>query len=60
MDTAKGGTFKTRCMPTVQLDLNLTLMSEVHTCILRLVPSIFEKLACLYTTTREIAVHNTI
>ena len=45
---------------TVQLDLNLILVSEVHACILGLVPSIFEKLACLYTTVREISVHNTL
>ena len=43
---------------TVQLDLNLTLASEVHACILWLVPSVFENLPCLYTTARNIAVHN--
>ena len=45
---------------TVQLDLNLTLASAVHACILRLVPSVFENLTCLYTTAREIAMHNTL
>ena len=44
----------------VQLDLNLILVSEVHACILLLVPSVFENLACLYTTAREIAMHNTL
>ena len=44
----------------VQLDLNLALVSEVHACILGLVQNIFEKLSCLYTTAREIAVHNTL
>ena len=44
----------------VQLDLNLILANEVHACILGPVPSIFEKLACLYTAAREIAVHNTL
>ena len=36
----------------------MTLASEVHACILWLVPSVFEKLACLYTTAHKIAMHN--
>ena len=45
---------------TVQLDLNLTLASAVHACVLWLVPSIFVKCRVFITTAREIAEHNTL